>query len=76
LKTVPVSTAGDELINTTAAEVPSVVPSRLVANVPLSERDLFDLTALARGVGSTKSYHRTYRFRSEISKVRSECRDD
>lgn len=48
-ETVTVSGAGDELINTTTAEVSSVVPSSLVGNVPLNGRDLFDLAALAPG---------------------------
>ena len=48
-ETVTVSAAGDELINTTTAEVSSVVPASLVSNVPLNGRDLFDLAALAPG---------------------------
>jgi hypothetical protein len=48
-ETVTVSAAGSELINTTTAEVSSVVPSTLVANVPLNGRNLFDLAALAPG---------------------------
>ena len=48
-ETVTVSGAGDELINTTTAEISSVVPTNLVANVPLNGRDLFDLAALAPG---------------------------
>lgn len=48
-ETVTVSAAGDELINTTTAEISSSVPSKLVSGIPLDGRDMFDLAALAPG---------------------------
>lgn len=48
-ETVTVSAAGDELINTTTAEISSNIPDHLVSNIPLDGRDFFDLAALAPG---------------------------